>query len=325
MFRAHSRLGAQPCAPTNDKQGKEPEETAFRTGARLCATQGFSPQQQMKIKGFQHIATVNIDDPDFTAIFLQPCGSGYVLALQTWCAYLVDVENATASRVIYPPWSWNVSSSHEDKPGLTVSFERPRGLYRCSFNPGMGEVEQQESIPGPEKLPAPQPPHLVTDEAVWFPSSGHGHTLIAARHDRLTGLSEDVSQIQGTDFFLLGPDNTVYLHRYDIGLILPHALDQPELVVNYRKIGCRDPRGVAFDADGNCWVMDEAGPAILRIDMKTRDVDRYDLSELHRKADDLDDPSPYPWHSCVWCKGYLVLGCCDAARVDIFRPVTEQN
>ncbi|HDS30180.1 MAG TPA: hypothetical protein ENN67_03965, partial [Firmicutes bacterium] len=68
----------------------------------------------MRPRTFKHAATVFLPDPDFTALFLQPCGKGHVLIPQTWCAYLLDVENAKATRINYPAWSWNVSSSHND-------------------------------------------------------------------------------------------------------------------------------------------------------------------------------------------------------------------
>jgi hypothetical protein len=59
---------------------------------------------------------------------------------------------------------------------------------------------------------------------------------------------------------------------------------------------------------------------LFEVRMPSGDIKTHDLVPLHRESDDLSDPSPYPWHSCIWCKGRLVIGCCDAARIDILRP-----
>jgi hypothetical protein len=238
---------------------------------------------------------------------------------------LLHVPSRIATRVDYPAWAWNVASAHQHQPALTIQFERPRDFFACSLDPETGKVERGESISGPETLGATQPPHLVADDAIWFAHGGPGHTLVAARYDRMTGLTADVSKISPTDFFLLGPDRVVYLHRFEVGLIKPHPLDQPELVVSYRKIGCRDPRGAAFDDKGRLWVLDEAGPALFELDLDRKNVRVHQLEELHREANDPDDPSPYPWHSCAWCGGHLVVGACDAARLDILRPLPESG
>ena len=68
---------------------------------------------------FEHLKTIFLADPDFTPIFLQPCGDGHIIALQTWCAFLIDVENETAKRIDYPAWAWNVSSAPPEslRPG----------------------------------------------------------------------------------------------------------------------------------------------------------------------------------------------------------------
>ncbi len=253
-------------------------------------------------------------------IFLQPCGRDHVIALQTWCAHLIDVDAGTAKRVDYPAWAWNVSSDIGDEPALNIYFERPRVLKRCPLNVDTGEVSEGEIISEKLKFPAPHPPNLVSYDGIWFAHSGEQHSLVAAHHSRLTDLCDDISRIEPTDFFLTDPDGKVYLHRWDIGLLEPHPVDQPTLVINYRTIGCREPRGVAFDKDGVLWVLDEAGPVLFEVRMPSHDVKTHNLVPLHRESDDLSDPSPYPWHSCIWCKGRLVIGCCDAARIDILRP-----
>jgi len=254
-------------------------------------------------------------------IFLQPCGMRHVVAVQTWCAYLIDVEEGTAKRIDYPAWAWNVSSSQEPEPALTVYFELHRELRRCPLNVETGKLDAGEVIPEKITLPEPQPPHLVTEDAIWFSHGGRGHSLIAARYDRMTDLTGDISRIAPADFFLLGPDKSVFLHRWDVGLIKPHPVDQPDLVVNYRTIGCSEPRGAAFDESGKLWVLDEHGPALSEVDIENRSVRVHDISPLHRQFADPSDPSPYPWHSCAWCRGLLAVGCCDAARIDILRPL----
>ncbi len=269
---------------------------------------------------FKLVKTIFLADPDFMPIFLQPCGPDHVIAVQTWCAFLIDVEAESAKRIDYPAWAWNVSSAHSSELELTIYFERLRELKRCRIDPATGKIDQGELIPESIVLPGPQPPHLVTDEAIWFAHGGRAHTLVAARYDRTTDLVGDISRISSTDFFLVGPDGTVYLHRWDVGLILPHPVDQPEVVVNYRMVGCSEPRGAAFDDRGVLWIMDEDGPRLFEANISERSVKIHEIARLHKDAVDPRDPSPYPWHSCIWCKGRLVVGCCDAARVDILRP-----
>ena len=174
-------------------------------------------------------------------------------------------------------------------------------------------------------LPTTQPPHLVTDDAIWYSHVGEGHSLVAVRHDRMTDLPDEISRISPTDFFLPGPGGKVCLHRWDVGLIDPNIDDQPELMVNFRKIGCAEPRGSAFDDNGKLWVLDERGPKLFEVNPESHEVRMHDISGLHRESNDPTDPSPYPWHSCVWQKGSLLIGCCDAARIDIIRPAEEQR
>lgn len=279
----------------------------------------------MNNTAFKHIATINIPDPDFMPIFLQPCGT-YAIALQTWCAYLVDIDNATIKLVDYPAWAWNVSSMHAPKPGLTIFFERPRVLKRCPVDPETGEVGGGEIISEETILPAASPPHLVTSDAIWYPHSGKGHAFLAARHDRVTDLAGDVSRISYCDFFLSGPGGKVFIHRWDTGLLDPAPPanpDQPELVVNYQDLGCGEARGASFDENGNLWILDEVGPKLFRIDLKSGDKRIFDLADIHRSVDDLSDPSPYPWHSCLWLNGRLLIGSCDQARLDILEPVED--
>ena len=273
---------------------------------------------------FEHLKTIFLADPDFTPIFLQPCGDGHVIALQTWCAFLIDVENETAKRIDYPAWAWNVSSACESTPSVTIYFELQRVLKRCPIDVEKGKIPDGDLIPENITLPGPQPPHLVTDDAIWFAHAGKGHALVAARYDRMTDLVGDISRISQTDFFITGPDKTVYLHRWDVGLIKPHPVDQPELVVNFRLIGCSDPRGSAFDPNGKLWVLDESGPLLFEVNMDDRSVKTHDVSAIHRETADPKDPSPYPWHSCVWCRDKLIVGCCDSPRVDILRPIAGQ-
>jgi len=278
----------------------------------------------MKTDGFKHIATINIPDPDFMPIFLQPCG-GYALALQTWCAYLVDIDSASVKRVDYPAWAWNVSSMHAPVPGVTIYFERPRVLKRCPLDPDTGTIGDGEIIDEETVLPSATPPHVVTADAIWYPHGGRGHSIIAERHDRVTDLADDVSRISDSDFFLMGPGGKVYIHRWDTGLLDPSNPDQPELVVNYKNIGCGEPRGASFDGNGVLWILDEAGPRLFKIETGGVNAEIHDLSGLHRDVDDLTDPSPYPWHSCLWIKGKLLLGSCDQARLDILEPVENKS
>ncbi len=279
----------------------------------------------MNRQTFEHIKTISIPDPDFMPIFLQSCGESHVIDLQTWCAFLIDVDNLTAKRIDYPAWAWNVGSSPGTEPALTVYFERKRKLVNCPLDVESGVVSEGEVISEHLAFPTAHPPHLVTEKAFWYTHGGSEHSLIAARHDRITDLADDISRISPNDFFLPGPGGKVYLHRWDVGLLEPQAVDQPELVINYRKIGCREPRGASFDENGILWVLDEPGPTLFEIDMESRAVTVHDISALHRETDDPNDPSPYPWHSCIWCRGKLVIGCCDAARIDILSPITETS
>lgn len=275
----------------------------------------------MTITQFEHITTLHIPDPDFMPIFLQAVGKDHVIALQTWCAFIFDIEAESVTRVDYPAWAWNVGSIPEPEPSLSIFFELRKTLERCPLNLATGKIGKGEVITDQVRQPSAAPPLLVSGEAIWLARPGMGHKLVAVRYDRMTDLAEDISKISQTDFFLPGPDGKVYLHRWDVGLMLPHAGDQPELVVNYRATGCHEPRGVAFDENGKLWILDENGPKLFEIDMSDRGNPKiHDLSELHREVADPTDPSPYPWHSCIWCRGNLVVGCCDAARIDVLKP-----
>jgi len=276
----------------------------------------------MSQRTFEHVKTINIPDPEFMPIYLRPCGNDHIIALQKWGAWLLNVETEKLTRVDYPPWAWNVSSANGPDPALTIYFERPRALKLCPIDVTSGKISVGELISDSVGFPSPHPPNLVTGDGIWFAHSGEKHSLVAAYHSRVTDLSDDISRITSTDFFISGPDGKVYLHRWDVGLLETHPVDQPAMIINYRIIGCREPRGVAFDDEGKIWILDEAGPALFENDLDGK-VHVHDISQLHRESDDLTDPSPYPWHSCIWSKGSLVVGCCDAARMDILRPVKK--
>jgi len=274
----------------------------------------------MEENTFEHVKTIYLKDPDFTSIFLNRCGARHVITLQTWCAFLVDTENLEPVRVDYPAWAWNVAASGGDGPELTIFFERQNSIVRCEIDPATGHVTVGDVIMKHFSHPSPNPPHMITEKAIWYPRDGRGHSLVASRYDRMTELTGDVSRITQTDFFIEGPDGTVYLHRWDVGLMQPHPVDQPDLVVNYRAIGCNMPMGACFDDAGKLWVLDEAGPYLFEVNLDGMEVVVHDISSLHRDANDVKDPSPYPWHSIVWSDGKLFLGCCDAARIDVIRP-----
>ncbi len=272
-----------------------------------------------KMTAFEHCGTVNIPDPDFMPIFLYPCGPDHVIAIQNWCAFLIDPVNKTARRVDFPSWAWNVGSTTGDIPALTIFDERKRSVFSCPIDRDSGKVPVEMEELHKVTLPTAEPPILVTEKAVWFARSGKNHSLIATRHDRVTDLSIDISRIAVTDFFLQGPIGEVYLHKSDVGLIDPNVDVAHELVVNYRKIGCNEPMGASFDPDGRLWVLDENGPVLFKVDTKTEKAEEYDINDLHEAANDPTDPSPYPWHSCIWHNENLLLGCCDASRIDILR------
>lgn len=278
----------------------------------------------MPESSFKHLKTIKIPDPDFMPIYLQPLGPDHIIALQTWCAFILDVESESLVRVDYPAWAWNVTSTLESEPALSIFFELRKTVERCPVDAADGKVGKGEPVSDRIPQPAASPPHMINEDAIWFTKGKMGHTLVASRYDRMTDLISDISKIDPTDFFLPGPEAQVYLHRWDVGLMLPHPVDQPELVVNYRVLGCKEPRGVSFDANGRLWVLDEIGPKLFEVDMEDRTKTRiHDLSVIHGEQVDPKDPSPYPWHSCIWWKDKLVVGCCDSPRFDILTPALE--